>query len=106
MALPLTSIARLLIQIASITPAVNSSVEKVRGLIDTLRKPGAGTQVQLDDLQRAIELQAVAAKEMNDKLKLIETVLQSVQSSLKALAATGVIVGLVAIAALIVALVK
>jgi predicted PurR-regulated permease PerM len=93
-------------QLAIITPTVNNSIEKIRQLIDTIRKPGAGTLNQLEDLKKAIELQATVNKEMNDKLKLIETVLQTVQKSLKILAVTGVGVGLIALLALIVAVVK
>ena len=106
MTFPITSIAKLLMQLAIITPTVNNSIEKIRQLIDTIRKPGAGIQNQLEDLKKAIELQATVNKEMNDKLKLIETVLQTVQKSLKILAVTGVGVGLIALLALIVAVVK
>jgi hypothetical protein len=106
MMFPITAIAKLLIQLATITPAVNVSIEKIRQLIDTIRKPGVGTQNQLDDLMKAIELQAAVNKEMNDKLKLIETVLLSVQKSLKILAVTAVGVGLIALVALAVAVVK
>jgi predicted PurR-regulated permease PerM len=93
-------------QLATITPPVNNSIEKIRQLIDTIRKPGAGTQNQLDDLKKAIELQAAVNKEMNDKLKLIETVLQTVQKSLKILAVTGAGVGLIALIALVIAVMK
>ena len=106
MTFPITAIAKLLIQLATITPTVNNSVEQIRRLIDTIRKPGAGTQNQLDDLKKAIELQAAVNKDMNDKLKLIETVLQTVQKSLKILAVTGASVGLIALVALVVAVVK
>jgi predicted PurR-regulated permease PerM len=106
MTFPITSIAKLLMQLAIITPTANNSIEKIRQLIDTIRKPGAGTQNQLEDLKKAIELQATVNKEINDKLKLIETVLQTVQKSLKILAVTGVGVGLIALLALIVAVVK
>ena len=106
MAFPIASIAKLLIQLATLTPAVNSSVEKIRDLVDAVRKPGAETQNRLDDLQKAIELQGVVNKEMIDKLRLIETVLQTMQKSLKNMAVTGVVVGLVALVALIVAVVK
>ena len=106
MTFPITSIAKLLIQLATITPTVNESIDKTRKLIDTIRKPGAGTQNQLDDLKKAIELQASVNKEINDKLKLIETVLQTVQKSLKILAVTGAGVGLIALAALGVAVVN
>jgi len=106
MTFPITAIAKLLIQLATITPTVNSSIEQIRRLIDTIRKPGTGTQNQLDDLKKAIELQAAVNKEMNDKLKLIETVLQTVQKSLKILVVTGACVGLIALVALVVAVVK
>jgi hypothetical protein len=106
MTFPITLIAKLLMQLAMLTPEVNESVDKIRHLIDTIRKPGAGTQNQLDDLKKAIELQAAVNKEMNDKLKLIETVLQTVQKSLKILAVTGAGVGLIALVALVVAVVK
>jgi phage-related minor tail protein len=106
MTFPITSIAKLLMQLATITPPVNSSIEKIRQLIDTIRKPGAGTQNQLDDLKNAIELQAAVNREMNDKLKLIETVLQTVQKSLKILAVTGAGVGLIALLALVIAVMK
>jgi len=103
---PITAIAKLLLQLATITPAVNVSIEQTRRLVETIRKPGAGTQNQLDDLKKAIELQAAINKELNDKLKLIETVLQTVQKSLKILAVTAVGVGLIALVALVVAVVK
>lgn len=106
MTFPIASIARLLMQLAILTPAVNDSIDKVRHLIDTIRKPGAGTQNQIDDLKKAIELQALVNKEINDKLRLIETVLQTIQRSLKILAVTGTSVGLIALLALVVSVVK
>ena len=102
----ITAIAKLLIQLATITPAVNVSIEQIRQLVETIRKPGAGTQNQLDDLKKALELQAAVNKEINDKLKLIETVLQTVQKSLKVLAVVAAGVGLIAVVALVVAVVK
>jgi len=102
----ITAIAKLLIQLATITPAVNVSVEKIRQLVETIRKPGAGSQNQLDDLKKALELQAAVNKEINDKLKLIETVLHTVQQSLKVLAVVAAGVGLIALVALVVAVVK
>ena len=106
MPFPIASIAKLLIQLATLTPAVNSSVEKIRDLVEAVRRPGAETQNRLDDLQQAIELQGVVNKEMIDKLKLIETVLATIQKSLKNIAVTGVIVGLIAVIALLVAIMK
>ena len=102
----ITAIAKLLIQLATITPAVNVSIEQIRQLVETIRKPGAGTQNQLDDLKKALELQAAVNKEINDKLKLIETVLQTMQKSLKVLAVVAAGVGLIAVVALVVAVVQ
>ena len=93
-------------QLAILTPAVNDSIDKVRHLIDTIRKPGAGTQNQVDDQKKAIELQSLVNKEINDKLRLIETVLQTIQKSLKILAVTGPGVGLIALLALVVSVIK
>ena len=104
MALPITSIAKLLMQLATITPAVNDSIDKTRKLIDSIRKPGAGTQGQLDDLKKAVELQLAVNREMNDKLNLIETVLQTMQKSLKILTVSLAGVTIIAVAALILAL--
>ena len=104
--LPIASIAKLLIRLATITPAAIDSIDNIRKLIDTVRKPGAGTQNQLDDLKKAIELQLIVNREINDKLNLIGTVLQTVQKSLKILAVTEAGVGLIAVAALVVALLK
>ena len=106
MIFPITSIAKFLMQLAILTPAVNDSIDKVRHLIDTIRKPGARTQNHIDDLKKAIELQALVNKEINDKLRLIEKVLQTIQKSLKILAVTGAAVGLIALVALVVAVVK
>ena len=106
MTFPITSIAKLLMQLAILTPAVNDSIDKVRHLIDTIRKPGAGTQNQVDDQKKAIELQALVNKEINDKLRLIETVLQTIQKSLKILAVTGPGVGLIALLAMVVSVIK
>jgi ABC-type transporter Mla subunit MlaD len=106
MRFPITSIAKLLMQIAVLTPAVNDSIDKIRQLIDSVRKRGSGAQDQLDDLKRAMELQDTLNKEMNDQLKLINSVLENVQKSLKILGATTAGIGLIALVALIVAVVK
>ena len=104
--LPIASIAKLLIRLATTTPVANDSIDNIRKLIDTVRKPGAGTQNQLDDLKKAIELQLIINREINNKLTLTSTVLQTVQKSLKVMAVTLAGVGLIAVAALVVALLK
>jgi hypothetical protein len=43
MTFPIASIAKFLMQLAILTPAVNDSIDRVRHLIETIRKP-AGTR--------------------------------------------------------------
>ena len=104
--LPIASIAKLLIRLATLTPVANDSIDNLRKLIDTVRKPGAGAQNQLDELKKAIELQLIVNREITNKLTLIGTVLQTLQKSLKILAVTIAGVGLIAVAALVLALLK
>ena len=104
--LPIASIAKLLIRLATLTPVANDSIDNLRKLIDTVRKPGAGAQNQLDELKKAIELQLIVNREITNKLTLIGTVLQTLQKSLKILAVTIAGVGLIALAALVLALLK
>jgi len=102
-ALPTQTITKLLIQLGPYAP---DAIKKLRELIDTLRKPGAGTQKQLDDLKQAIELQLGVNNEINEQLKLIKSVLENVQSSLKILGIVAAGVGIIAVIALVLAATK
>jgi len=106
MTFPIASISKLLIKIAEVAHATHQSTDTIRQLIDSVRKPGAGAQKQLDDLKQAIELQDTVNKEMNEQLKLVGSVLENVQKSLKIWAVTTAGIGLLALIALIVAVVK
>jgi predicted PurR-regulated permease PerM len=100
------AITKLLAQLALFAPAITQAVDKLRELIETLRKPGAGTQKQLDDLKQAIELQDTVNKKINDELRIIRSVLEHVQQSLKVLAYAALGIGLVALVALYFAVAK
>jgi len=104
--LPMPAITKLLAQLALFAPAITQAVDKLRELIETLRKPGAGTQKQLDDLKQAIELQDTVNKKINDELRIIRSVLEHVQKSLKVLAYAALGIGLVALVALYFAVAK
>jgi predicted PurR-regulated permease PerM len=106
MAFPIASISRLLIKIAEAAHATHQSTDTIRQLIDSVRKPGAGTQKQLDNLKQAIELQDKVNEEMDEQLKLVRSVLENVQKSLKIWGVTTVGIGLLALTALIVAILK
>lgn len=106
MALPILQIAKLLGQMAVIAPVVGEGVDKIRKLVETVRKGDPNMANQLEALKQAIELQNAVNKKMDDQLRIIESVLGKIQKTLKLLAVSGVAVAIVAITALVVAIVK
>ena len=100
MAFPTKTITQILIQLG---PHVPDTVEKLRGLIDTLRKPGANIQKQVDDLKQAIELQLGVNNEINQQFKLVKGDLESMQASLKISMTVGASAVLIAVIALVLA---
>jgi hypothetical protein len=93
-------------QLIEATQYVPDAIIKLRELIESLRKPGAATQKQLDDLKQAIELQLTVNNKINEQLQLIKSVLEDVQRSLKIIRVTAVATGLIAVLALILAVTK
>lgn len=106
MTFPIASISKLLTKIAEVAHATHKSTNTIRQLIDSVRQPGAGTQKQLDDLKQATELQDTVNKEMDEQLKLIRSVLENIQKSLKTWAVITAVIGSLALIALILAIVK
>jgi len=105
MALPILQITKLLTQLTVLAPVATDGIDKIRKLVETIRR-GGGSTVKLDDLKQAIELQNSVNKEVNDQLRIIESVLENVQKSLKVLAFTTAGIGIVAVVALVVAFSK
>jgi hypothetical protein len=54
MALPLFQIAKLLAQLTTIGPVVTEGADKIRKLVETLRRNDADTAKQLDALRQAV----------------------------------------------------
>ena len=106
MALPILQIAKLLGQLTTVWPVVTDGVDKIRKLVETVRNGDGNTTKQLDALRQAIELQSAVNRKVDDQLQIIESVLENVQKSLKVLAFTGAGIGLAAVAALLVAILK
>lgn len=106
MALPLLQIARLLAQLTTIGPVVTEGADKIRKLVDTLRRGDADTAKNLEALRQAVELQSAVNKKVEDQLQIVESVLANVQKSLKILAITSAGAALLAIAALATAILK
>ena len=106
MALPILQIAKLLGQLTVIGPVVTEGVDKMRKLVETIRKGDGNTAKELEALKQAIELQSAFNKRVDDQLRLIESVLNNVQKSLKILAFTSAVIGVVAVTALALAMMK
>jgi predicted PurR-regulated permease PerM len=106
MALPILQIARLLGQLTTVGPVVTEGVDRIRKLVETIRKGDGNTTKQLEALQQMIELQSAVNRKVDDQLQIIESVLENVQKSLKILAVTSAAIGIVAVAALVLAILK
>jgi hypothetical protein len=106
MALPIVQIAKLLGQLTVIGPVVSEGVDKIRKLVETIRKTDGNIGKELETLKQAVELQSGVNNKVEDQLRIIESVLKNVQKSLKVLAFVSVGIGIVAVAALAVAVLK
>lgn len=106
MALPILQIAKLLGQLTVIGPLVTDGVDKMRKLLETIRKGDGNTTKELEALKQTIELQSAFNKKVDEQLRLVEAVLRNMQKSLKILAFTSAAVGVVAITALVIAILK
>lgn len=106
MALPILQIARLLGQLTTIGPVVTDGVDKMRKLVESIRKGDGNTAGQLEALKQAIELQSAVNRKVEDQLQIVESVLKNVQRSLKIIALSSTAIGIVAVAALVVAILK
>jgi uncharacterized membrane protein YdfJ with MMPL/SSD domain len=106
MALPILQIAKLLGQLTVIGPVVTDGVDKMRKLVETIRKGDGNTTKELETLKQAIELQSTVNKKVDDQLRLVESVLDNMQKSLKVLAFTSAAIGIVAMTAVVLAILK
>ena len=106
MALPIMQIAKLLAQLTVMAPVVSEGVDKIRKLVETVRKGDGQSVRQVEALRQALELQSAVNKKIEDQLRIIESVLEKVQKILKVLAFTSAAIGIAAIAALVIAILK
>jgi hypothetical protein len=104
MALPIVQIARLLGQLTTIGPVVTDGVDKIRKLVESIRKGDGNIPGQLETLKQAIELQSAVNRKVEDQLQIVESVLKNVQRSLKIIAICSTAIAIVAVAALMVAI--
>ena len=104
MALPLLQIAKLLAQLTTVGPVVTEGADKVRRLVETLRRSDGDSVRQFEALRQTAELQSAVNKKVDDQLQIIESVLANVQKSLKILTVMSATAAVLAFAALAVAM--
>ena len=100
MALPLLQIARLLAQLTTVGPVVTEGADKLRRLVESLRRGEGDTIKQIEALRQAVELQSAVNQKVEHQLQIIESVLAKVQKFLKLLTVTSVMALMLALAAL------
>ena len=106
MALPILQIAKLLGQLTVLGPVVTDGVDKMRKLVETIRQGNGNTARELEAMKQAMELQSAVNNTVDDQLRLVESVLKNMQKSLRVLTFTNAALGIVAAAALIMALLR
>lgn len=106
MPFPLSQIVTLLGRLTMLATGATAGVDKINKLIEAIRRANGGTQKQLDDLKQVVILQSAVNDKMENQLRIIESVLDKVQKSLKVLAFTTAGIGVLAAIAFILALRK
>ena len=106
MALPILQIAKLLGQLTVLGPVVTDGVDKMRKLVETIRQGNGNTARELEAMKQAMELQSAVNNKVDDQLRLVESVLKNMQKSLRVLTFTNAALGIVAAAALIMAILR
>jgi hypothetical protein len=106
MPFPVSQIAKLLGQLAMLATGATDGVDKINRLIEAIRRANGGAAKQLDDLKQAVILQSAVNDKMENQLRIIESVLDRVQKSLKLLAFVIAAIGVLAAIALFLALRK
>jgi hypothetical protein len=104
--LPLFQIAKLIGQLALVAPTVTDGVDKMRKLVEVVRNGDGSITKQVDSLKQAVALQSAVNDKIDDQLRIMESLLASMQKSLKILSLTSAGAGIVAIAALSISILK
>jgi hypothetical protein len=105
MALPLTTIAKLVGQLTVLVPAADSLLRSLRGTVSKIPDNPSADE-HLDDVERALKLQLEMTENLTSQLRTVQSALAGIQNSLKLLAYTTVGVALLALLAIAIALFK
>jgi hypothetical protein len=98
-------IAKLLARLTVLAPVAGKTVDAVRTLLETAHDD-AGMAKQMNALKQALELQAKVNEEVAEQLRLFKSVLEGIQRSFKLWALATVATAILALAAIVIALLK
>jgi hypothetical protein len=103
MALPLTTVAKLIGQLTVLVPAAEGLLRALRGTVSNIPENPSAAEY-LDDIERALKLQVEVTANLTSQLHTVQSVLASVQKTLKWLTYAVIGVALIAAVALVLAL--
>lgn len=104
MVLPVIQITKLLAQLTVLAPVASEGVDRIRKLVETVRRGDANVGRQIEALNQAVELQSAVNRKIDEQLRVIQSVLENVQKSLKICTYSIAAVGIIAVAALVIGL--
>jgi hypothetical protein len=105
MALPIIAIARVLGQLTVLVPAAETLVRALRRTVSKIPENPSAVE-HLDDIERALKLQVEVTENLAGQLRMVQSGLADIQRSLKILVYATSVAAVLAVAAIIVALLK
>jgi hypothetical protein len=103
MALPLSTVAKLIGQLTILVPAAEGLLRALRGTVANIPENPSAAEY-LDDIERALKLQVEVTANLTSQLHTVQSVLGSVQRTLKLLTYAIVGAAVLAVLALVIAL--
>jgi hypothetical protein len=103
MALPLSTVAKLIGQLTVLVPAAEGLLRALRGTVSSIPDNPSGAEY-LDDIERALKLQVEVTANLTSQLQTVQSVLTGVQKTLKLLTYAVIAAAAAALVAIVIAL--
>ena len=103
MALPLSTVAKLIGQLTILVPAAEGLLRALRGTVSNIPENPSAAEY-LDDIERALKLQVEVTANLASQLQMVQSVLAGVQKTLKLLTYALIGVAVAALVAIVIAL--
>jgi hypothetical protein len=103
MALPLSTVAKLIGQLTVLVPAAEGLLRALRGTVSSIPDNPSAAEY-LDDIERALKLQVEVTANLASQLQTVQSVLAGVQKTLKLLTYAVIAAAAAALVAIVIAL--